>query len=55
MVGTTAEYIYDPLVHIFATWESTEGEIANENKQVITQPWLATGGIIFKYFTGTPW
>lgn len=43
MDGTTAEDIYDPLVHMFTTWESTEGEIANESEHpVITQPGLMT-------------
>ena len=43
--GITAEDIYDPLVHMFTTWESTEEEMANENKhQVITQPGLMTDG-----------
>lgn len=49
MVGTTAEDIYDPLVHI-----SPPGRVQRERLQMkinrLSQPWLVTGGYHLQEF-----
>lgn len=53
--GTTAEGIYGPVVHMVTTWESTEGDTADENIQQVYRTAMPPNVASIKSFTGTPW